>query len=1269
MNTIVRSGLRSVAWKLTYYTSNLTKDGKAVDILHDFYLPALNLAVRYDRVAGYFRSSSLAAASQGYTAFLQHGGKMRLIAGADLQVQDVAAVLAGNHMRLSDTLMEELAHPESWPEDVQSGVSLLATMAAAGQLGLRVGFRRNPETGQALSADSVEDGYVHEKWFVMSDGQGARLSGSGSLNESRTALVLNAENLDVHCDWEGRREFERVEEADQRFEALWNNQNPHLVVLPLPQAVQDRLIHLKDLRDRPTEIDGTVLRVAAEPSLEEMLRFAVLRDAPRMPGGRFIGMYSAPVEPWPHQEIVSRRLVENWPYSYMMCDEVGLGKTIEAALAIRSLILAGYAKRVLIVAPASLTEQWQRELASKAMLSFYISRPKSGGAGKFQHVRIYPDEFEITDGDLYSSSMNIVSSGLVSRKERYDMLCAAAGYDIVLVDESHYARRKNPTYGTSAEPKYGHLYQAMQSELRKKAKSLWLATATPMQIDPIEVYDLFRLTGRVGPYQHDPTLSMRYFEIMAKLVGSEPVNSVSWAMLGQSYRQIEALDPPLWKLLTDSVVTGKNKKVLASLVRQPPKKPDVRYLLQPMFSASPLSRVMMRHTRQLLEIYRDHGELNSNLARRHVRPICIVHFTDSEKRVYDMLESYCSELTQQIRKKNKKSNQMMIFYLNFLQLRFASSLYAIEMTLKRRLSRVEKTLLLSGKDIQSQEEFNLAIEELKESEDDSYSEEDLNDITIDTLLKDRSREDLEWEKQRIKGMLVVLSGMQETPSKIQELLEELDHRVTYGNRLRQTVVFTRFYDSLKSIRGYLMVRNPSLRVGIYAGGKAAYYDSKRNVDADTTREDVKKRFLDGQIDLLLCTDAAAEGLNLQTADLLINFDMGWNPMKIEQRIGRIDRIGQKHKDIEVINMCYLGSTEEVVYGRLVSRLKEANLVVGSQQISMLPVNADDFSKLRNGSLSEKELEEKSIRRIKEQKAATASMEISAKDQYEMYKRMSAKAKQVSCPATVNDYHDAFLNSEYLNSLGAEILDGGIFHIPPTCNRDEFSASMTLEGISDRCPYLSWGNQTADNIVNHICDQIPAYGPIRRISVCHMEIEVVCYLAATQNGIVMIKSISDLEGIKINPAAVISEEQISDSRKKLEEVAKEEYQRLELSRKTLSENKKYADLQRELVNAVAEALFRQEEELGNHMYADALKHLEETRKQLRFVSLPRDKFGKRKSQMLFSVNSQGGDITITVSDILFDCALDLTKRIASNVKSKKTDIQTEYMISRIRGNNR
>lgn len=209
---------------------------------------------------------------------------------------------------------------------------------------------------------------------------------------------------------------------------------------------------------------------------------------------------------------------------------------------------------------------------------------------------------------------------------------------------------------------------------------------------------------------------------------------------------------------------------------------------------------MMRHTRQLLEKYRENGELKSNLAKRHVRPICAVRFTEAEAKFYRMLEDYCTELTRQIHQYNQQSRQMMFFLLNFLQLRFASSLYAIQMTLERRLRRVEQTLLVGAAQFETQEELDAALDDLRDSTDDDYSEGDLDDITLDALLKDRSRDDLEWEKERLTMMLKQLHGISETPSKIQALLMELDRRRTPDDRLRQTVLFTRFYDTLQSIR-------------------------------------------------------------------------------------------------------------------------------------------------------------------------------------------------------------------------------------------------------------------------------------------------------------------------------------------------------------------------------------------------------------------------------------------------------------------------------------
>ena len=164
--------LKDFEWEADYRTSSVTNEGKPVDILHDFYLPALERSVKYDRVAGYFRSSSLAAASQGFTKFLANDGNMRMIVGADMALEDVAAILEGNNQRLSDKLMEELDDEDAWTEEVKSGVALLSEMVASGRLEVKVAFRVNANTGKAVSIDSIDDGYVHEKWFIMTDSYG-----------------------------------------------------------------------------------------------------------------------------------------------------------------------------------------------------------------------------------------------------------------------------------------------------------------------------------------------------------------------------------------------------------------------------------------------------------------------------------------------------------------------------------------------------------------------------------------------------------------------------------------------------------------------------------------------------------------------------------------------------------------------------------------------------------------------------------------------------------------------------------------------------------------------------------------------------------------------------------------------------------------------------------------------------------------------------------------------------------------------------------------
>ena len=126
------NGLRSVPWQLSYRTSTLRPGGRPVDILHDFYIPALQRSVQYDRVAGYFQTTSLAAASQGFSALVGRQGQMRLIVGADLDPDDVCAILDGSEERLAARLNAELDGAAAWPEGVRHGVELLAWMVVHG---------------------------------------------------------------------------------------------------------------------------------------------------------------------------------------------------------------------------------------------------------------------------------------------------------------------------------------------------------------------------------------------------------------------------------------------------------------------------------------------------------------------------------------------------------------------------------------------------------------------------------------------------------------------------------------------------------------------------------------------------------------------------------------------------------------------------------------------------------------------------------------------------------------------------------------------------------------------------------------------------------------------------------------------------------------------------------------------------------------------------------------------------------------------------------
>lgn len=1011
--------IRGFHWRHSYATSDIREDGKLVDILHDFYIPALARATRYDRVAGYFTSSSLAAASQGFSRFVDNGGVARFVVGMQLDPEDAAAILEGDASRAVSVMLEQLDITPSWPESKRHGVELLAWMVTHGYLSVRVGLRVHAQDGTPQPLDFAQDGYLHEKWFILGDGED-EIFVSGSLNESRTALAINAENITLQPSWISDWNKNILQDKHLSFETLWLGKHPAIKTFSLPEAVREKLVRIAEKVTELYEIDGIswprqrqqVREIdEVKPSLAERIRFAMLRLAPLLPGGEQVAMETTPIEPWPHQRFVAQRLVDTYPRNYLLCDEVGLGKTIEAGLAFRALWLSGRAESIRVFAPASLTSQWLAEMAEKFFLPFVR---RTSRKGRWERIDMLSGELIQGQGQMFDAPLEIVSTGLVINRHGGRLLANLPETDVVLVDEAHKARRQTPD-NQSVTPRFNKLYQELQGQLYGKSRTLLLATATPMQLNRVEAFDLLKLMPSAGAVQFSEDLCEIFYRVRDKLLNSDPMAEYESEWLRRYLSNVRGSSPEQWQFVNEHVLSLFGKTGLEHFTDQwidPMNWDDV----QPALSLlAPLGRSMLRHTRSLLRAYQREGLLNANLAWRDVHP-AIVDLSSVEREVYDALQEYCADLASHIAANMEEGRQRAAigFYLSFLRLRFASSFHALRCSLERRLDKIQQTL-----DHKAQQFATADVdrEQLEELEDDEVE---------GLVLKHRTESDLTWEQGAVTRLLGVMDGLPETPSKMHRLLEHIgQRRINGSDRVRQLVLFTRYADTMNYLHGELRRLLPGCPIGTFSGAggtlrRAGEYHPER-----LDRTTIKQRFVAGNIDILLCTDAAAEGLNLQSADLLINFDLPWNPMMLEQRIGRIDRIGQHHTQIHVFNYLYQGSVEEVVYSRLVKRFREALTVSGELQFSLLPIQPEDFEDYAKadgeaGKIDENELIRRAhehAKRIKERQQLT---EFKAEEQKAAYEHLESVRRSQPQPASLESIWRIISESPYLKALGGGI---------------------------------------------------------------------------------------------------------------------------------------------------------------------------------------------------------------------------------------------------------
>lgn len=584
-----------------------------------------------------------------------------------------------------------------------------------------------------------------------------------------------------------------------------------------------------------------------------------------------MAIHTSNVEPLPHQiSAVYEAMLPKQPLRFVLADDPGAGKTIMAGLLIKELLMRADAQRVLIVAPGSLTEQWQDEMRDKFTLDFRLfSR----------------EQQELSSSGNYFNDENLLIARVdqLARAEDLQKKLQATRWDLIIVDEAHKL----------SAHKFGR-------EAKKTQR-----------------YLLGELLGRIT----------RHFLLMT----ATPHNGND-----EDFR--------LWLALLDAdrfYGDGKNDTKL-----------DV----------SDIMRRMVKEELLKFDGTRLFPERRAYTVNYRLSP--------EEASLYSQVTQYVvEEMNRADRLVDKQRRGQVGFALTMLQRRLASSPEAIYQSLRRRKERLKKQLeqmkqVARGHVVVEDDNDDLdklARFRLNDDNDDgdkNYDPEDefdpeeyekLTEKVLDRSTAAETIPELEAEIKsltalEIEAEAVVASGDDCKWKKLSEVLQDKDTELfdSSGKR-RKLIIFTEHRDTLN----YLQTK---------IAGLLGNSDAVRVIHGSTSRDErgkIQTAFCnESDVLVLIATDAAGEGVNLQRANLMINYDLPWNPNRLEQRFGRIHRIGQTEV-CHLWNMVASETREGEVFQTLFRKLEAERQSLGGRVFDIL---GDAFE-----NMSLKELLLKAIR--------------------------------------------------------------------------------------------------------------------------------------------------------------------------------------------------------------------------------------------------------------------------------------------------------------------
>ncbi|MDI6720566.1 MAG: helicase-related protein [Methanomicrobiales archaeon] len=639
-----------------------------------------------------------------------------------------------------------------------------------------------------------------------------------------------------------------------------------------------------------------------------------------------LAMNISKVEPLPHQiEAVYGYILKLPRIRYLIADDPGAGKTIMAGLIVKELKLRNMAKRILIVGPGHLKDQWKREMKDKFDETFVeVDR---------NTIASYYGE------NVWDREGQIITSMDFAKREENLPAIRATRFDLVICDEAHkFAAYK---YGEKTEKTERYRLGEVLSDI---TNHLLFLTATPNRGDP----ENFRLLLDL--------LEKGFFSTSEMLMQS-----------------IEEKDNPLF-------------------IRRI--KEDLKD-----FEGKPL--FLPRHVK--------------------TKAFNIGKVSPREKDLYNDLSEYVSKQYNKALARDKRRN--ITFALIILQRRLASSTYALLRSLERRRERLEE--LLQNAEMRGRIPPSIADPDAMEemSEDERWREEE----EWERISVAENRDELQKEIETIKRLIEQANSIVqlEEEVKLRELraaLSELSAR--FPERAdRKVLVFTESRDTLDHL--VEKIREWGYSVNFIHGGMKL----EERVDAE--------RIFKNETDVMVATEAAGEGINLQFCHMMINYDLPWNPNRLEQRMGRIHRYGQR-KEVYIINLVAEDTREGQVLKRLMEKLMEIRSALGSDKVfdvisevlyntnlSQLMVDAAAHARSLEEILKEIDIkvDEEYIARIREQLGETLAT------RYIDYTRIREMAQRAREFRLIPEYTASYFRKAF-EKAGGEIRDqkNGFFSI-------------------------------------------------------------------------------------------------------------------------------------------------------------------------------------------------------------------------------------------------